>query len=102
MAADMSLRIGWISAGERERIDRLLNAAGLPTEPFTGLSPPKMLELMKVDKKVRHGRLRLVLLKGIGKAEIVTDYPAEALAQTVSHFTAPKERPKGRKPGKRL
>ena len=102
MAADMSLRIGWISAGERERIDRLLNAAGLPTEPFTGLSPPKMLELMKVDKKVRDGRLRLVLLKGIGKAEIVTDYPAEALAQTVSHFTAPKERPKGRKPGKRL
>ena len=90
MAAQMSREMGWLSAGECERIKRLLAAAELPVWPFTGLSAAKMLELMKVDKKVRDGNLRLVLPRGIGKTEIVSDYPAEILAETVAHFTAPK------------
>lgn len=89
MAAHMALEMGRISAGERTRIDRLLAAAGLPAGPFTGLSPDRMLELMRVDKKVRDGKVRLVLPKGIGRAEIVSDYPAQLLAQTVAHFAAP-------------
>ncbi len=97
MAADMSIKMGsikmgsmkmgWMTAEEGARIERLLAAAGLPVGPFTGLSTAKMLRLMKVDKKVRDGNLRLVLLKGIGQAEIVADYPAEMLAQTVARFT---------------
>ena len=90
MAAQMSREMGRLSAEECERIKRLLAAAGLPVWPFTGLSAAKMLELMKVDKKVRDGNLRLVLPRGIGKTEIVSDYPAEILAETVAHFTAPK------------
>lgn len=89
MAAHMSREMGRLSAGECERIERLLAATGLPVEPFTGLSPEKMLELMKVDKKVRDGNLRLVLPWGIGKTEIVSDYPAQILAETVAHFAVP-------------
>ncbi len=89
MAARMSRQMGWLPAAECARIHRLLAAAGLPVAPFAGLPPGKMLELMKVDKKARAGNLRLVLLKAIGQAEIVSDYPAEILAQTVAHFTAP-------------
>jgi 3-dehydroquinate synthetase len=38
-----------------------------------------MLELMGMDKKVAAGRLRLVLLDGIGKPTISADYPAGLL-----------------------
>ena len=88
MAAHLSMAMGRMSADEGERISRLLVAAGLPVEPFAGVSSPDMLRLMKVDKKVRDGKLRLVLPEGIGKARVVADYPPQALMQTVAHFTA--------------
>lgn len=89
MASHMSKRLGWIAAGEDEQINQLLSAAGLPVGSFSGLSSAKLLQLMKVDKKVRDSKLRLVLLQGIGNAEVVSDYPAAALEQTVEHFIAP-------------
>lgn len=88
MAAHLSTQLGWLSAEAGARITRLLAAAGLPVSPFTGLSSARMLELMRVDKKVRDGRVRLVLPRAIGQCEIVADYPAPALARTVAHFTA--------------
>jgi 3-dehydroquinate synthase len=42
-----------------------------------------MLDLMGVDKKVLGGRLRLVLLKGIGKAVVSSDFPPELLDRTL-------------------
>ena len=88
MAAHLSTRLGRLSAAERARIEGLLSAAGLPITPFTGLSAENMLEWMKVDKKARHGSLRLVLPNGIGRAEIVSDCPSQTLGQVVSHFAA--------------
>ena len=88
MAAHLSAQMGHLSATEHTRIDGLLSAAGLPVGPFTGLPAAKMLELMKADKKVRAGIVRLVLPKGIGNAELVSNYPAQDLEQTVAHFTA--------------
>lgn len=87
MAADMSMRLGWIAKTEQQRICRLLLAAELPVQPFTGLSATNMLHLMQVDKKARAGNLPLILLKGIGKAQIVLHYPPQVLADTVRDFT---------------
>jgi 3-dehydroquinate synthase len=39
---------------------------------------------MRIDKKVLGGRLRLVLLRGIGDAFLAADYPAPALARTLA------------------
>jgi 3-dehydroquinate synthase len=72
MAADLSARLGWLSEAQRRRIRDLIGRAGLPTAPPPDLSPSRFLELMAVDKKVLDGRLRLVLLRGIGDA-LVTD-----------------------------
>ena len=41
------------------------------------LGAERYLELMRHDKKVQDGKLRLVLLKGIGKA-VVSDVADEA------------------------
>jgi 3-dehydroquinate synthetase len=42
---------------------------------------------MSVDKKVRAGRIRLVLLESLGRARFTADYPDDALARTLAtHF----------------
>jgi 3-dehydroquinate synthase len=42
---------------------------------------------MRIDKKVKAGQVRFVLMHAIGKAFITAEYPAEALQQTLrEHF----------------
>ena len=42
---------------------------------------------MGLDKKVLDGKLRLVLLRSLGKADVVSDYSGEAFAATMrTHF----------------
>jgi len=78
LAAELSQRIGWLSAAEVERVRSLLARAGLPTDP-PPLGRARMLQLMRMDKKVREGQLRLVLLQRLGSAVFTADYPADAL-----------------------
>lgn len=87
MAADLSRRLGWLSSVECARIDAVLRAACLPTRAPV-LTPMRFLELMAVDKKNQSGRLRLVLLKGIGGAVIADDVPMALIEQTVRECQA--------------
>jgi len=89
MAAALAVRMGRLTAADEARIVNLLAAAGLPVGPFDGLPADEMLRLMRVDKKTRGGRVRLILPTGIGAADIVDDYPAQWLAETVAQFTEP-------------
>ncbi|MCK5359541.1 MAG: 3-dehydroquinate synthase, partial [Gammaproteobacteria bacterium] len=82
MAADLSCRSGWLSNEDVKRIANLLKRAGLPVEPPAELDVDRYLQLMKVDKKVMDGRIRLVLLKEIGKAFVCDDYDNNLLKQT--------------------
>jgi 3-dehydroquinate synthase len=71
MAAELSMQLGWIGAEDLERIAELFLRAGLPVVGAE-LKPAHYLDLMRHDKKVEDGRLRLVLLQAIGKA-VVSD-----------------------------
>ena len=84
MAADMSLQMGWLDSRQQKRIRSLLQKAHLPVDPPPQISGEQFLELMSVDKKVLNGELRLVLLRGIGKAEVTADYAVAALQQAVA------------------
>jgi 3-dehydroquinate synthase len=86
MAADMSTRLGWLPAADLDRARRLLARFGLPIEaPRIGAA--RGLELMGMDKKVLDRKLRLVLMRKLGQADIVGDYPADALDATLrQHF----------------
>ncbi|RKZ96756.1 MAG: 3-dehydroquinate synthase [Gammaproteobacteria bacterium] len=86
MAADLSQRLGWIDGVIVARIKALLIAAGLPTTIPEDMSSDQFMSLMAVDKKVQDGRIRLVLLKSIGKAIMSDDYDAEKLAETLESF----------------
>lgn len=83
MALEMSYRLGWLSAADRDRGIRLLQAAGLPVVPPQDMTPAQFLEHMAVDKKVLDGQLRLVLLKRLGEAVVTADYPREILDATL-------------------
>jgi 3-dehydroquinate synthase len=84
LAADLSRRMGWLSAADVERIERSFQSGGLPTKaPALGVE--KYLDLMGLDKKVADGKIRLILLKSIGKAVMTGDYPQDLLQKTLAH-----------------
>ena len=77
IAAELSRRLGWLSADAVQRIEALFVLAGLPVRG-PALGAARYLELMRHDKKVQDGRLRLVLLESIGKA-VVSDVATEEM-----------------------
>ncbi|MCP5268030.1 MAG: 3-dehydroquinate synthase [Zoogloeaceae bacterium] len=76
MAAELSALMGWLSSEDVQRIAEIFNRAGLPVIG-AAMPPERYLELMRHDKKVDDGQLRLVLLKSIGKA-VITDVATES------------------------
>jgi 3-dehydroquinate synthase len=86
MAADLSVRMGWMAESDFVRIKALLEKAALPTHAPNELSPEDFLSLMSVDKKVKEGVIRLVLMKGIGESIITDDYDKKKLEETLSAF----------------
>jgi 3-dehydroquinate synthase len=89
MAAHLSKLMGWVKDAEFTRIVKLLKEAKLPTDP-PKISEDQYMKLMRMDKKVVDGQIRLVLQKGIGDAVITSDYDAKHLKTTLqtSNFSA--------------
>jgi len=82
LAADLSRRLGWLTATDTARVTAILKAANLPiAAPNLGVE--RYLDLMGHDKKVEDGKIRLVLQQGIGKAVISSDYAADQLKDTL-------------------
>lgn len=77
IATELSRRLGWIDAEAVLRTERLFVRAGLPVHGAP-LGAGRYIELMRHDKKVQDGKLRLVLLKEIGNA-VVSDVADEAM-----------------------
>lgn len=83
LAADLSQRMGWLTAAQVQRMHDLLSKAKLPLDaPKLGVE--KYLDLMQMDKKVADGKIRLVLQQGIGNSVITSDYDAQKLKETLS------------------
>jgi len=81
LAAQFSQRLGWIDENDVDQITQLISSARLPTQLPQTLTPDRMIELMSIDKKVREGKLYLVLLKSIGNACLTSDYDPAQLHQ---------------------
>lgn len=82
MAADLSQRMGWISAQEVERIRVLFKRTGLPVLA-PDLGAEAYLNWMGLDKKVENGKMRFVLLKALGQAVVQEDVPQHLLRETL-------------------
>jgi 3-dehydroquinate synthase len=86
IAADMSARMGALDASVVVRLRELLQRIGLPVQaPRIGAQ--RAFDYMQLDKKVQAGRVRLILLEGLGKAVVTGSYPDRALQATLAaHF----------------
>ncbi|AOY92524.1 3-dehydroquinate synthase [Cupriavidus sp. USMAA2-4] len=83
MAADLSLRLGFIDVQTRARLRRLVEAAMLPSVA-PELGTERYIELMKVDKKAEAGSIKFILLKKLGDA-FITTVPDADLRATLQH-----------------
>lgn len=87
MAADMSLRLGWIDETLFNRIVNLLKRANVPIAPPDSMDVQTFKSIMAVDKKVADGLLRLILLKGpLGNCVFTGEYDRKALDDTLAAF----------------
>lgn len=82
MAANLSKLMGWLKEIEFNRIVTLLKEAKLPVDP-PNISEDQYMQLMRMDKKVVDGKIRLVLQKGIGDSVITSDYDTNHLKSTL-------------------
>jgi len=77
-AARRSESLGHAPAGTADRLEALLQRAGLPTEP-PDFPRRAYLSALRVDKKRTDAHVRFVVLRGIGRADTVPLTPAEIL-----------------------
>jgi 3-dehydroquinate synthase len=69
MAAELSRRLGLIHGNDVTRVRALIGRAGLPVNG-PALAPEALMALMAVDKKAAQGKLRFVVLEGLGRAAL--------------------------------
>jgi len=87
MAARLSRNLGLIGASDVTRIAALLERARLPVlAPDLGVE--RYLQLMGMDKKVEGGRMRFILLRGIGSALLSAEVSRDALAAALTNSVA--------------
>ena len=79
LAAQLSQQLGMSTLDDTLRLQRLLDTIGLPTDIPPGMDPQQLLALMRLDKKNTAGTLRLILWRGIGRAEIVGGVAEDAV-----------------------
>jgi len=77
-ASRLARDLGRITAEQTNREEQLLNRLGLPVE-VPELDRQKIVAAMMHDKKVQHGRLRLILPTRIGHVELVEGVEADAI-----------------------
>ena len=80
-AARRSEALGHAPAGIADRIEALLQRAGLPTA-VPDLPRRAYLDALRVDKKRRDAHVRFVVLRDLGQADIVPLTPAEILPRS--------------------
>jgi len=91
MAFDLSAALGLCPAEDAARVARHLAAVGLPTALDKGArrwSAPALLRHMGQDKKVRDGKVRFILARGIGRAFVADDVPEDAVRALLERAAA--------------
>ena len=88
IAASLSARLGWLTGADLDRVRALLSRAGFPLAA-PAIGSDQALAHMETDKKVRDGRIRLILLRKLGAAEITDQYDSGALKAVLRESFGP-------------
>ena len=83
LAARLSTALGRTPISAGARLTTLLDRFGLPTALPPTLAADALLARMRLDKKALSGRLRLILWRGIGQADVVDEVSETAILQVL-------------------
>jgi 3-dehydroquinate synthase len=83
LAARLSAALGIADRTDADRLEALLQRLGLPTQRPENADPQRIVALMRLDKKALSDRLRLILWRGIGRAEVVDGVDAAAIVASL-------------------
>ncbi|MFM1897439.1 MAG: hypothetical protein RLZZ385_2513 [Pseudomonadota bacterium] len=83
MAADLSMRLGWLDPRDAGLVKQVIMDFGMPVAPPADMDVEQYLHIMAADKKVMDGKLRLILLKAIGRAEIASQVDQAMIRKTL-------------------
>ena len=84
LAADLSVRMGWLETQAAERIQALVARAELPTRLPGELGVEQLRAHMRHDKKNVGGQQRFVLMRAIGQAEVTDQVDERLLLATLA------------------
>lgn len=82
-AARLSTALGMAASQDADRLQALLQRIGLPTRIPDDLAATTLLGRMRLDKKAESGKLRLILWRGAGRAEMVAGVDDAAIRATL-------------------
>lgn len=82
-AMDLSVRLGTLSATDRDRALVLMDQLQLPLKP-PRLPAPEWLEGMARDKKATAAGIGFIILNGIGRASVRRDVPEATLEEVLA------------------
>ena len=74
----MAGQLSGVEGSDGERLETLLERAGLPTRPPV-IASSDLLAAMGMDKKVKRKQLRFVLLRALGDAFVTSEYDSARL-----------------------
>jgi 3-dehydroquinate synthase len=87
MAASLSRENGLLPGADEQRLKDLLERFGLPTR-VSNVTQQQLVDHMRIDKKVKEGRVRFVLLRSIGSSFVTADYADAALERALTAHLA--------------
>ena len=74
IAAEISVNTLNLNPNDKDRLINLIASVGLPTSIPSTIDQAELNQTLALDKKVRDGKLRMVLLEKIGCAKICSDW----------------------------
>ena len=88
VATDISRQLGFINTPTQQRIENIIKTAGLPIR----IKKVKLGDIIArhfQDKKFIGPKNRLVLICGIGRAEVIQDIPLSVIKKAVQERISP-------------
>lgn len=86
-AGCLSVRLGFLTQSEQDRLERVLTISGLPTT-IRGASVGRILDAASRDKKNIGKKNRFVLLKKIGQAKVFEGIPPALMKDVVRQYSS--------------
>lgn len=83
-ACGIAEKMGMLKKEARDRIEHLIEKAGLPVRIGARLSVDSIVQALSLDKKVRAGKVRFVLPEKIGRVIVRNDVPEDIVRDVVA------------------